>query len=404
MEEQYSPPQQSKYGNVSMRQQLADGVYMIAANALVKVVMVAQKLADRLLSAPARERGEPEGDYLSFPDEKASIPLYELAQMGKIRLFDEQVRRHFSNLTKLFPDYLRERGIISEKPAESLSEKVLREFEKYQKNLETMGTREVVKNAREIAERQELVEYLCKAEISRDGLGLLLAQENLLDAVYNKMEAVNRPLTRDNVAEAVTALKGELSRKPETVSKRLEAFKRELQVAKAVNAEAVELNMQTPEGAFKFAMNLETFKATVDPDMLARFAETAMLDFPDPHFYGDGNSELWKALVEKRFFSNLTDHFNQYANQGGNGYSLTVEKTLKKMLPENEFDGFINRARMAQYIAGNTDSPDVCLKELKGYFKDRAALIRDVQSLMADKEAEPAEAVLEVEQGEEAEV
>ena len=87
MTDQYKAPEQSKYGNASISQRLADGVYMITANALIKVVMVAQRLSEKLLSVPAKERGELDGEYLSFPNEKASIPMFELAQKGKIKSF-----------------------------------------------------------------------------------------------------------------------------------------------------------------------------------------------------------------------------------------------------------------------------------------------------------------------------
>ena len=391
MAEEYKPPEHSKYGDVSMKQRLADGVYMIVSNAIVKAVMVAQRLADRVLSVSARERGEQEGEYLSYTGDKASIPLYEMAQKGQVKLIDEQVRQHFRTLVKLFPDYLKERGILPEKSIGTMTDKMASEYAQFQGDMTKLDKRTIIAHAREIGERQEIVDYLCKSDLSRDGLGLLLAQERLLDSVYNKMAEVSRPFTKEDIAEAVIKVKGEITKHPVAVAKRLEAFKRELQTAKTINAEAVELNMQTPEGAYKFAMNMAAFRATIDPEMLARFAETMMLDFPDPRFYGDGNDELWQALVGKRFFSNLADNFNRFAHQGGNGYSMIVERTLEKAIPENEFDGFMNRARMARYIISNADNPDECLKEIRPYCKERADLIRDVQNIMATELETPPE-------------
>jgi hypothetical protein len=397
MAEEYKPPEHSKYGDVSMKQRLADGVYMIASNALIKVVMVAQRLADRLLTSSARERGEQEGEYLSYAGDKASIPLYEMAQKGQVKLIDEQVRQHFRTLVKLFPDYLKDRGILPEKHVANMTDKMGKEYEQFQGEMKKLDKPTIIAHAREIGERQEIVDYLCKAELGRDGLGLLLAQERLLDSVYNKMAEVSRPFTKEDIAEAVVKVKGEITTHPVAVAKRLDAFKRELQAAKTINAEAVELNMQTPEGAYKFAMNMAAFRATIDPEMLARFAETMMLDFPDPRFYGDGNDELWQTLVEKRFFSNLADNFNRFAHQGGNGYSMTVERTLEKAISENEFDGFMKRARMARYIVSNADNPNECLKEIRPYCKERADMIRDVQNIIDAEIENPPEQVSEEE-------
>jgi hypothetical protein len=61
--------------------------------------------------------------------------------------------------------------------------------------------------------------------------------------------------------------------------------------------------------------------------------------------------------------------------------ALKTSKPKKISEDVNEFDGLMNRARMARYIQANCKNPDTCLSEIKGYCKERADIIKDVQRM-----------------------
>ena len=142
-----------------------------------------------------------------------------------------EIGQHFRKLFHIIPDYLRERGLLK-KSFESVGTRLQREYKAYVHQVQRLCKIEIISMAKEITERRSLAEFLSKYKIPQRNLGLLLHQENLLEALHSSINQKGQDFTVDSITGALHALTQRLTGNRTAVRNCLDPFVRELALAK----------------------------------------------------------------------------------------------------------------------------------------------------------------------------
>lgn len=372
---------------------LTEGVWLLASGILIKSVIVAKKLADKLLSKAGAARGDVQGDTLSFPeaDGRASIPMLELSQKGYLEQTDAQIKEHLNRLVQLLPDYLAERGIIK-RNMETLGDKVEKEHRGYLNSIKYMKPQEISAASREIFEIQKIKEFICRRDLSEvSGLGLLMQKEDLLENVRDRILAPENETTEDIVISnraidnMLESMSKELSEDKEAAGKALLPFRNELEIARKNPTKAVTFTVAMPSGeSHKMTMRTEDFYKALDKELLDRFAVTEMHDFPTPEYFGKDGAALYEQILMKRFCENIADNFEDYCPE--NGYGIEINSTSKKDYIENEYDGLKNRVALKAFAESEYKLPEKAIGNFKEFFGRQSALIDSIRQLIQPDE------------------
>lgn len=377
-----APKQSDTHGKVSLKDELADGVYMVTTRALLKVVMVAQSLASKLMSKCGRDLGEVDGDYLSYPVEngKSSIPLFELAQRGYLKA-DKNIGEHLRNLIQKVPEYLRSRE-VTPRPLNTMANKVEAEYQAYIKEVSKLSKTEILERASEIAKMERVKNEIVSGKLNHhQRFGRLIVMSNLLNRLCNELD---NPENINRLDCAIIEPSYEIS--SDKLDMYMNSFKQEIDSAQ-IPIQSVSLCLESPEGKHHFQMNWEDFRLYLDDAMLERFAEVEMLDFPHIDYFGTGFEQVFKQLQEKRFLESVQQHFNDYAPQGAKDLSLTIEAVSQEVVAENQFDGLLNRFKLQEYILANYENPASSHTVLQEYFQSQKSTIDELQRIVSDKQS-----------------
>lgn len=368
---------------------LTEGVWLLASGILIKSVIVAKKLADKLLSKAGVARGDVQGDTLSFPesDGRASIPMLELSQKGYLEQTDAQIKEHFNRLVQLLPDYLAERGLIK-KSMETLDEKVEKEHRAYLNSIKYMKPQEISAASREIFEIQKIKEFICRSDLSGvSGLGLLMQKEDLLEDIRDRILAPENETTEDIVISnkaidnMLESMVKELTQDKDAINTALLPFKNELEIARKNSTKAVTFTVAMPGGeSHKMTMRTEDFYKALDKELLDRFAGVEMHDFPTPEYFGKDDAALYEKILEKRFCEDIADNFEDYCPE--DGYGIVINSTSKKDFIENEYDGLKNRVALTTFAESEYKSPEKAIGNFKEFFSRQNTLLDNIRRLV----------------------
>lgn len=384
---------------MNLSQEIATGLRLVTAGAVIRASYVTKELADKLMSKAAISRGEDEGDELRYPadDGRSSIPFFELSQKGYIDLNREETKKHFSRLVNLVPDYLRERKIFPEKQVRTIESRIDDNLKKLIRDYKRVPKEDIIANAPEIAYKQQIASYFSKNELKMDGIGLLLSQDNLLETLYRtaKSHYNTFQIEQNGLKEIVEGFIQVQGTVKSNIDKCLDPFKRELEVAKVNKIASVELTVLTPSnGAKKMKMNIDDFYSHLDKDMLERFALHTMPDFPTRNYFGEKGQHIFDEIVKKRFCAELVKNFKDYSYERNNEYLMIIDDVNKKPVKGmSEIQELQNREIMREYVL-SYKNPEPVLENIDKYFKAQEGIIQKASEILErSKSATPVDDV-----------
>lgn len=389
MAEKFELPKESIYGKYSLSKDIAAGVSLIVTVASLRIVLVAEQIANRFMSEAGKIRGDKEnGNYLGYPefDGRASIPMYELATKGYIEIYNAQIKEHFNNLVKMIPDYLRERGILSPKHIITLAEKVEAEHKDFLYEMRYATKKELINSAEMIVAYNKITEFFQAPDFSTEKLGVILLTPELLELTYDYLAENKLDVTAENIEKFTQHLKENCSEMvfdeqsiESIIKEQVNGFERELKLAKPNYVQTVLLKFQTPDGIKEFDMQLKEFESYYSDEMKQKFAEHNMLDFPSKDYFGDKYSELHEKVLLKRFNENLVENFNNFSAQFKGEVALTVNGLSTEKIRQSSYDDLVNHYSLKQYISANYHNPEKHIEKIKLYIKGTQDMFKEVQ-------------------------
>lgn len=390
----------SVYEKISFSRQLAKGVQMIVTDMSMQAILVSQNVANRFLSFAARSRATTYKDHLVYPEEKMSIPLFELTAKNYIIQYHSQVKEHWNNLVKYIPDYLREIGILHPKVQPTIKDKVSNEFEKYYKNIcRQMTKQDIILHAEEISDIKNIALQYSQIDMPLKNQGIILGMDNLLDKTYQLLSKNQLESSKDNIEKLIVETDWSLELKPEeyaAIIKNATAdITRELSMTQESIVKTVLLSYNNGSETKSFSLSIQDFNSFCLTDELkAEFSAKNMLDFPQNDYFGQENEAFFEFLFQKRFGENLIENWNNFSVQSDDA-TLTIDGLSTEIIPTSAYDELINRYTIKEYLTTNYTNADKQLSKLLEYTSKHLAAVNSIQEMLSSQNAQGQEELTE---------
>ena len=347
---------------------IAEGGYLLASNLAIKVSQLTNSISSRLLEKAASMSGEEAERYLMYPED---VPI-------SLELQAKQIKDKWKKVSSLMPAYLAERGVIIKKYP-SLADKIEAEHKEYINDIKKLSKDGIIAMASDISKKNDMYKNFTADNICKDNLGLLLAVDNLLEAIEEAAVATNGDFEAavEEVAKTV----------PEDLRQAcLEPFRKEIQVAKKQKYKAITTTLNMPDDRHvQMSMPLMDFYDYLDPAVLMRFSEKSMPDFPCKNYYGVDGGGTYETLRAKRFISDFKKNYDGSAREMVPHYSITIDGFSKKPYSEtNNYKEVENRYKLKTYIESCYEDKEPPLSKIAEYFRANREMLSAISEMVSE--------------------
>lgn len=377
------------YGEVTIRQELAKGIYqlILAAGQSLKALIIRKDEAHKTLSTAALKRAdEYDSEHLGFPDNdgRMSIPLYELDQQNILKLPIQEAKAHFNNIFHLIPEYLRERGIFKEKTLPDMKTKLADENDRFIKKLSAKSKKDIISVAENITRFKKISSILAADDFPLHNQGILIECPDLIETVSKALNARDMEVNDKNIRELCANFEEINTYNYEDA---LKDIRSELERTRATRIKTLVMQINTNGKVHEFSLSVQDFENMLLTDKIKQaFAKANMLDFPAPDYYGKNHSELYNALLYKRFGENIVANWNNFAPQGET--QLHIKALSTEVSAPNSYDDLTNVSYIKGYIQSAYKEPQKYISQLlnKSKISEHKQTIKEMQKII--KEAE----------------
>lgn len=379
------------YGEVTIRQELAKGIYqlILAAGQSLKALIIRKDEAHKTLSTAALKRAdEYDSEHLGFPesDGRMSIPLYELNQQNILKLPLQEAKAHFNNIFHLIPEYLRERGILKEKILPDMQTKLADENDKFMKKLSTKSKKDIISSAEDIAQFKKISAILAADDFPLHNQGIMIECPDLVKTIAKALNARGVEINDKNVQELCAHFEEINTHNYEDA---LKDIRSELERTRPTRIKTLIMQLDTNGKVHDFSLSAENFENMLLTDEVKQaFAKTNMLDFPSPDYYGDKYRELYNALLYKRFGAKIVTNWNNFAPQGET--QLHIKALSTEIAAPNNYDDLTNVSYIKGYIQSAYKEPQKYISKLLDSSKiaEHKQAVKEMQKLINEAEKE----------------
>ena len=357
------------YGEVTIRHELAHGIYqlVLAAGKGLRALIIGKDFAKQVLTQAALAKADDyDENYLGYPerDGRMSIPLYELNQKGLLNLPLQEAKAHFNNLIHLIPDYLRNRGILKEKPLPDMQAKLADEARQFEKQLSGRSKKDLIASAEEIVNFNKIKGFIAGSEFPLRNQGLLIAAPNLVKSVQKTLRELKLEINTENVQKVCGSYDEAVKIDNKVIEDALSDIANELKRTQMSRVKTVVMQMTADGKTHDFALSVEDFENMLLTDEIkAEFAKAYMPDFPVPDYYGEEYKWLYESLFLKRFGENVKENWERFAPQGEN-IELHLKSLSTEIVAADSYTDLRNIAQIKGYLQSAYENPKKYIEKL----------------------------------------
>lgn len=357
------------YGEVTIRHELAHGIYqlVLAAEKGLRALIIGKDFAKQVLTQAALAKADDyDENYLGYPerDGRMSIPLYELNQKGLLNLPLQEAKAHFNNLIHLIPDYLRNRGILKEKPLPDMQAKLADEARQFEKQLSGRSKKDLIASAEEIVNFNKIKGFIAGSEFPLRNQGLLIAAPNLVKSVQKTLRELKLEINTENVQKVCGSYDEAVKIDNKVIEDALSDIANELKRTQMSRVKTVVMQMTADGKTHDFALSVEDFENMLLTDEIkAEFAKAYMPDFPVPDYYGEEYKWLYESLFLKRFGENVKENWKRFAPQGEN-IELHLKSLSTEIVAADSYTDLRNIAQIKGYLQSAYENPKKYIEKL----------------------------------------
>lgn len=357
------------YGEVTIRHELAHGIYqlVLAAGKGLRALIIGKDFAKQVLTQAALAKADDyDENYLGYPerDGRMSIPLYELNQKGLLNLPLQEAKAHFNNLIHLIPDYLRNRGILKEKPLPDMQAKLADEARQFEKQLSGRSKKDLIASAEEIVNFNKIKGFIAGSEFPLRNQGLLIAAPNLVKSVQKTLRELKLEINTENVQKVCGSYDEAVKIDNKVIEDALSDIANELKRTQMSRVKTVVMQMTADGKTHDFALSVEDFENMLLTDEIkAEFAKAYMPDFPVPDYYGEEYKWLYESLFLKRFGENVKENWERFAPQGEN-IELHLKSLSTEIVAADSYTDLRNIAQIKGYLQSAYENPEKYIEKL----------------------------------------
>lgn len=357
------------YGEVTIRHELAHGIYqlVLAAGKGLRALIIGKDFAKQVLTQAALAKADDyDENYLGYPEQdgRMSIPLYELNQKGLLNLPLQEAKAHFNNLIHLIPDYLRNRGILKEKPLPDIRTKLADETRQLEKQLSGRSKKDLIASAEEIVNFNKIKGFIAGSEFPLRNQGLLISAPNLVKSVQKTLRELKLEINTENVQKVCGSYDEAVKIDNKVIEDALSDIANELKRTQMSRVKTVVMQMTADGKTHDFALSVEDFENMLLTDEIkAEFAKAYMPDFPVPDYYGEEYKWLYESLFIKRFGENVQENWERYAPQGEN-LQLHLKSLSTEIIAADSYTDLRNIAQIKGYLQSAYKNPEKYIERL----------------------------------------
>ncbi len=377
------------YGEVTIRHELAHGIYqlVLAAGKGLRALIIGKDFAKQVLTQAALAKADDyDENYLGYPEQdgRMSIPLYELNQKGLLNLPLQEAKAHFNNLIHLIPDYLRNRGILKEKPLPDIRTKLADETRQLEKQLSGRSKKDLIASAEEIVNFNKIKGFIAGSEFPLRNQGLLISAPNLVKSVQKTLRELKLEINTENVQKVCGSYDEAVKIDNKVIEDALSDIANELKRTQMSRVKTVVMQMTADGKTHDFALSVEDFENMLLTDEIkAEFAKAYMPDFPVPDYYGEEYKWLYESLFIKRFGENVQENWERYAPQGEN-LQLHLKSLSTEIIAADSYTDLRNIAQIKGYLQSAYKNPEKYIERLmrSDEIEDHKKTINEIQQLI----------------------
>ena len=377
------------YGEVTIRHELAHGIYqlVLAAGKGLRALIIGKDFAKQVLTQAALAKADDyDENYLGYPEQdgRMSIPLYELNQKGLLNLPLQEAKAHFNNLIHLIPDYLRNRGILKEKPLPDIRTKLADETRQLEKQLSGRSKKELIASAEEIVNFNKIKDIIGSSEFPLRNQGLMIAAPNLVKSVQKTLRELKLEINTENVQKVCGSYDEAVKIDNKVIEDALSDITNELKHTQMSRVKTVVMQMTADGKTHDFALSVEDFENMLLTDEIkAEFAKTYMPDFPVPDYYGQEYKWLYESLFIKRFGENVQENWERFALQGEK-LQLHLKSLSTEIIAADSYTDLRNIAQIKGYLQSAYKNPEKYIERLvrSDEIEDHKKTINEIQQLI----------------------
>lgn len=357
------------YGEVTIRHELAHGIYqlVLAAGKGLRALIIGKDFAKQVLTQAALAKADDyDENYLGYPEQdgRMSIPLYELNQKGLLNLPLQEAKAHFNNLIHLIPDYLRNRGILKEKPLPDMQAKLADETRQLEKQLSGRSKKDLIASAEEIVNFNKIKGFIAGSEFPLRNQGLLISAPNLVKSVQKTLRELKLEINTENVQKVCGSYDEAVKIDNKVIEDALSDIANELKRTQMSRVKTVVMQMTADGKTHDFALSVEDFENMLLTDEIkAEFAKAYMPDFPVPDYYGEEYKWLYESLFLKRFGENVKENWKRFAPQGEN-IELHLKSLSTEIVAADSYTDLRNIAQIKGYLQSAYENPKKYIEKL----------------------------------------
>ncbi len=339
-------PKSSIYGKHNIIKEFAKGVMLIATNASLRIVCVANKIASLFMSKEAIDIGDKMSDeWIGYPEEdgRASVAMFELATKNYIELNKAQIKYHIKNILSALPSYAKAREL---KDAMTMMDKMADESDRFYAEWSTLSKRELIDSAEQILARHDVIDYFSSPELELPMEGVFLCNPDLVEDTISYL--IDNKLTTNDIEQYVNAVveahsnEETAAEQPESemIEAQLNRFVAELETSAPIVINSVDMQFVCNGISKNITLSIDDFMSYIPQEALDSFAAQKMSDFPCKDYFGKKGELLYQAVTVKRFCEDVINNYNYFAPKTETTYMI-VNKLSKEPAPSSSMDKLI---------------------------------------------------------------
>lgn len=339
-------PKSSIYGKHNIIKEFAKGVMLIATNASLRIVCVANKIASLFMSKEAVDIGDKMSDeWIGYPEEdgRASVAMFELATKNYIELNKAQIKYHIKNILSALPSYAKAREL---KDAMTMMDKMADESDRFYAEWSTLSKRELIDSAEQILARHDVIDYFSSPELELPMEGVFLCNPDLVEDTISYL--IDNKLTTNDIEQYVNAVveahsnEETAAEQPESemIEAQLNRFVAELETSAPIVINSVDMQFVCNGVSKNITLSIDDFMSYIPQEALDSFAAQKMSDFPCKDYFGKKGELLYQAVTVKRFCEDVINNYNYFAPKTETTYMI-VNKLSKEPAPSSSMDKLI---------------------------------------------------------------
>lgn len=296
-----------------------------------------------------------------------------------------EIGRHISSIIHMTLSQLKN-GILNAAPfsfsnrSSAFQKLIDTQYNSYISNIKSLSKEEIILLAEEITYILNISSILRTS--SAEGIGLIANKPDLLTDIYDSTENdENADFSKEYISSAIEKYIAENTKDKRHIEKCIKPFMKEAEQSIDEKASFSVTLSETGETNASVTFLMTDFYDYLEPEILSKFSERYMTDFPCPSYFGTDYSEIYFKLRKLRFCGKFVRNFKTFQVVGKNNGIIKLSRQNKEY-SENFKAEIQNRYIFAQFVQRNYSEPETVLESMLKHNDEASKALEEFNKLL----------------------